>query len=228
MWSQFSGRSALLLTIVTATGLAQQPMAPGLYGRLEGDSYVSPTGFFKVRVPVLPELGGEIHDTENVVSFDDALNTHASIACFALDMTQKWEFETRSVREYLEYFYANFVLPDFANRFPGTTTEAAQFIPQLQGGALALYTLLPGGSAFAGRNQIIDAPATGPVVAKRGTLLFVHDQHILALSVELAERVTQPSIFRKTPEEENEILRNRLIELAHRMQFSTRPPATKT
>ena len=208
--------------------LAQPPAPATLYGRVEGDSYVSPTGTFKVLVPVLPELGGEIHDTENVVSFDDALNTHVSIACFALDMTQKWEFETRGTREYLEYFYATFVLPDFMQRFPGTTTEAGQFIPQLQGGALALYTLLPGGSAFAGRNLIIESPAAGPVVAKRGTLLLVHDLHIFALSIELAERVTQPRIFHKTPEEENEILRNRLIELAGRMQFTAPAPAEKS
>jgi len=224
----FLGRPTAIFTILTVTVLAQQPGAPGLYGRLEGDSYVSPTGAFKVQVPVLPELGGEIQDTENVVTFDDPFNTHISIACFPLDATQKWEFETRGTREYLEYFYATFVAPDFIHRFPGTTTEAGQFVPQLLGGTLALYTLLPGGSVFAGRNQIVDAPPAGPVVAKRGTLLFVHDDHIFALSIELAERVTQPRVFHKTPEEENELLRNRLIELAGRMQFTARPPAAKS
>lgn len=53
-----------------------------LTGKMEGKLYVSPTGEFKVPSPILPELGGSVTDTDNVVVFSDNFNTHISIACF--------------------------------------------------------------------------------------------------------------------------------------------------
>ena len=64
---------ALLFTLVSALVVQAQ----GLAGKIEGKSYVSPTGIFKVVIPVLPELGGEITDTPNVVTFQDDFNEAA-------------------------------------------------------------------------------------------------------------------------------------------------------
>src|SRR5262245_26484487 len=105
----------VLATALPAALVAQDAPPPpaSLYGKLTEGVYTSPGGIYRVTIPVLPELGGKVHDTENVVTFDDALNTHVSIACFPLDLSQKWELENRGARDYLAYFYTNFVLPDF-------------------------------------------------------------------------------------------------------------------
>ena len=66
----------LLLT----TGIAQDVNLPGLNGKLTDGVYTCPGAIYRVPVPVIPELGGQIHDTENVVTFDDDLTTHVSIA----------------------------------------------------------------------------------------------------------------------------------------------------
>src|SRR5882757_4662821 len=95
-----------------AQGQSEAP-APGLYGRVEGKIYFAPSGAFNVTIPVLPELGGNIRDTENVVTFQDDFSTHISIAAFAQDATQRWELSSRGLKDYLVYFFSNFVLADF-------------------------------------------------------------------------------------------------------------------
>lgn len=206
----------LLVFTPTRAQVATPP--PSLYGEIKGTTYLAPGNRFRMTIPVLPELGGQIHDTENVVTFDDPVSTHVSVACFPLDLSNKWELDTRGIRDYLEFFFKEFVFPDFAQRFPGSTNEASLYSPQLRDGALFVFSLLPGGSAFESRASVLDAPASGPAVAKRGTLLFVQNNSIFILTAELAERVTQRSAFQKTPEQENEILRGRLVELANRIQ----------
>jgi len=198
---------------------------PSLYGEVKGTTYVAPGARFRMTIPVLPELGGQIHDTENVVTFDDPVSTHVSVACFPLDLSNKWEFDTRGTRDYLEYFFKEFVFPDFAQRFPGSANEASLYSPQLRDGALFVFSLLPGGSAFESRTSVLESAPASPAVAKRGTLLFVQNGCIFILTAELAERVTQRSAFQKTPAQENEILRARLVELANRLQVPTPKPA---
>ena len=61
-------------------------------------------------------------------------------------------------------------------------------------------------------------------VAKRGTLLFVSNGHIILFSIELAERVIEGRTYKKTTAEEDEILRQRLTDLLGKTQFA-RPPA---
>ena len=202
--------------LVAATAVVAQDSA--LAGRVEGDTYISPTGEFKVQMPVLPELGGSITDTENVVTFSDNYNTHISIACFELDAAQKWELETRSLRDYLLYFFNNFVLADFKSRFPQSSIESARFLPTLMSGTMITFALLPGGSYFEKKNQIGDAPQT-PVVAKRGTLLFMRNRHIYVISAELAERATQRSTYNRTVDQENQLLIERLTTLLNRFTF---------
>lgn len=196
-----------------------------LAGRIEGDYYVSATGRFKLPTPVLPELGGTISDTDKVVTFSDDFNTHLSIACFELDAAQKWELDTRGLRDYLLYFFKSFVLADFQARFPKSTIESARFLPDLMGGTMITFALLPGGSYFNEKNLIGSVPAQDPVVAKRGTLLFVRGGFIYIVSTELAERATQRSTYHRTVEEENNSLSERLTTLVGRLVFID---ATKT
>ncbi len=216
---------ALALLACAAVVRAQEAPASALYGKIKDNVYIAPGGLYKVAIPVLPELGGQVHDTENVVNFDDSISTHVSIASFPLDAAQKWEYDTRGVRDYLAYFYANFVLPDFQTRYHGAKEETTLFVPEFMDGAILGFTLLPGGSFFDGKNNILDAPPDGPAVAKRGNLLFVRNGRIYVVSTELAERVTQRSVFHKTPEEENKILRGRLMDFTARIEFPPPPKA---
>lgn len=214
-------RSSLLLLLGAAlTTAAPAPSAP-LAGSMEHDVYVSPTGEFRIPAPVLVELGGTITDTENVVTFGDSFNTHISIACFPQDASQKWELETRGRRDYLLYFFTEVVLADFQRRFPGSSIESARFLPELMEGSLITFAILPGGSNFEKNNQVLGLMENQPVMAKRGTLLFVRKRHIYIISTELAERATQRSTYHQTTDQEDTILSTRLTALAGRLIFTS-------
>jgi hypothetical protein len=175
-------------------------------------------------IPVLPELGGDITDTPNVVTFQDDFNVHVSIAAFPQDATQRWELSTRGLKDYLIYFFSNFVLSDFKQTFEGVQIESAKFVPGLLEGSLLTYLLVPGGTMFRDR-----LPQLGPdrlPVAKRGNLLFVRNGHIFVISIELAERVLEGRSYNKTTAEEDEILRNRLTDIVSKISFA-KPPATE-
>lgn len=214
----------ITLAVLFASAAAFVAQAQGLAGKVEGKSYVSPTGVFKVVIPVLPELGGEITDTPNVVTFQDDFNVHVSIAAFPQDATQRWELSTRGVKDYLIYFFSNFVLADFRQSFTGAQIESAKFIPALQDGALLTYLLVPGGTMFADR--VPRLTSDNIPVAKRGNLLFVRNGHIFVLSIELAERVIEGRSYTKTTAEEDEILRTRLNDIVGKITFA-QPPAAE-
>lgn len=199
--------------------------ASGLQGKIEGRSYVSPTGTFKVTIPVLPELGGEINDTPSVVTFEDRFNTHISIAAFAHDAMQRWELSTRGLSEYLGYFVSNFLLGDFRQSFPGSRIESAKFgpVPGVPDGALVAYLLIPGGSMFGEKALQLGADGQPPV-AKRGNLLFVKSGHTFIVSIELAEKVTEGKLYNKTTAQEDEILLKRLLDVLGKIEFA-KPPA---
>jgi hypothetical protein len=216
-------RLSLLLAAGALAPAAVSAQVGTLAGRLEGDTYVSATGEFSVPLPVLRELGGTVTDTENVVTFSDTFSTHISIACFPQDALQRWELETRDLRDYLLYFFTDFVLTDFARRFPGSKIESARFIPELMDGALVTYALLPGGSYFESKDGGL-GPSASRVTAKRGTLLFVRNRHVFVLSTELAERATQRGTYAATPEKENDQLAARLTALAGRLVFPAPKP----
>jgi hypothetical protein len=199
------------------------PPPPPLTGRLEGRVYISPTGTFRIAVPVLPELGGTVIDTANVVTFQDGFNVHVSIGVFPQDATQRWELSTRGTQDYLVYFFSNYVMSDFQQMFPGASIESAQYSPVLLNGALFTYTLLPGGSMFDDKHAIV-GPSESPPVAKRGNLVFVRNDYIYVISTELAERVIERRTYKKPTAEEDEILRKRLADIVMKMEF-TRPPA---
>ena len=206
---------------------ADELPTPVLFGTLKNDTYVAPGGIYTVKVPVLPELGGEITDTENVVTFDDSVSTHISLANFPLDMSQRWDLGEKGRRDYLSSFYVTYVLTDFQSRFPGSTAESTLFVPDLMEGAVISFALLPGGSAFNRQLTVPGAPAEPAPVAKRGNLLFARGDRIYIISIELAERVTQRKFFKKTPEEENSILRDRLIQFVGRIRFPAAKPVRK-
>jgi hypothetical protein len=219
-------RLIALLAFPACLGLAAAEGNTPLQGRIEGRMYVSPTGTFKVAIPVLPALGGEITDTPNVVTFEDDFNTHITIAAFPQDATQRWELSTRGTKDYLIYFFSNFVLADFKQTFEDVKIESAKFgaLPGLPDGALISYIVIPGGSMFADK-----IPQYGGddriVLAKRGNLLFVRNGHTFVLSIELAERLIEGRAYTKTIPQEDEILRARLTDLLGKIQFA-KPPAT--
>ena len=170
---------------------------------------------------LLPELGGEITDTPNVVTFQDDFNVHVSIAAFPMDATQRWEYSTRGVKDYLSYFLDSFVMPDFRRLFPDARIESQKYLPEVMGGALLTYTLLPGGSMFGDQHSVLGTDETPPI-AKRGNLIFVRNSTIFIISTELAERVIERSTYQKTTADEDEILRLRLADILKKMEF-TRP-----
>lgn len=219
-----TARPLTLSLLLPLAALAQERLA----GRIEGEVYYSASGGFGIPIPVSAALGGRILDSANVVTFEDAFDTHLSIACFALDLTQKWELESRGRQAYLSYFFTTFVRPDFERRFPGCSVENLRFLPDVHDGALAVCCLLPGGSYFDGRLELDPAnPTQPPAMAKRGNLLFVRNGHVFVLSTELAERVLLPSSFRKTAAEEEELLVQRLRAYADRMSFPPAPVAPR-
>ena len=215
---------ALAVSFAANSSAQTASEGPPLAGRIEaGKTYVSPTGTYTVEIPVLPELGGTVVDTDTVVTFQDTLSVHASIACFAMDATQRWEHETRGRKDYLVWFFSNFVQLDFHQRFPGAQSESAKYLPSVQEGSLLAYNLLPGGSMFADR--VILATGENPPVAKRGNLLFVKNEHVYIISIELAERVLDRTTWDKTQAQEDELLRKRLLDLLSKMKFTSPAPA---
>lgn len=218
----------VLLAALAAPLLAQDSEPGALLGHITNNVYSSPTGAFRVAVPVLPELGGRAIDTENVVTFQDNFNVLCSVAAFPMDATQRWELSTRGAKDYLAYFFANFVMPDFQKTFAGARVETAKFSPTVGGdGALFTYILLPGGSMFANR-VMFHGGDNGPLVAKRGNLLVTKNDWVYVLSIELAERIIEHSTYNKTPEQEDDILRQRLVELLDKVQFTKPPPENAT
>jgi len=158
-----------------------------------------------------------------VVTFQDDFSVLATIAAFPMDATQRWEFSTRGTKDYLAYFFGNVVMPDFQQSFPGARVESAKFAPGIQDGALLVYLLLPGGSMFAHKLSFVTSADQVPD-AKRGNLLLVRNGWVFVLSIELAERVLERGSYNKTPAEEDDILRARLVELLGKITFTV-PPA---
>jgi len=201
------------------TVLAQQSRSSAptqrVVGRIEGDHYVAPGGLYRVKIPVLLQLGGTISDTGNVVVFRDDYSVHVSIGAFELDATQRWELSTMEREDYLNAFFTTLVMPDFARMFPGSQIEATQFDAGRLGGVVFCVTLLPGGSMFP--TPFAEARAALPV-AKRGNLIFAQNGVIYVLSTELSERLGKA--HKMTAEEENALLASRLDALLATMQFA--------
>jgi hypothetical protein len=213
------------LLFTSSLAFAAEPERAALQGTVEGRVYASPTGAFKITIPVLPELGGSITDTPNVVTFEDDFNVHVSIAAFPQDATQRWELNTRGLKDYLVYFFGGFVLADFKQSFEGVRVESAKFLPSTLDGALLAYILIPGGTMFGEKVPKIGDDGHPPI-AKRGNLLFVKNGHIFVISIELAEKVIEGKSYNHTVAEEDETLRQRLFDVVNKIQFAK--PAGQT
>ena len=61
-------------------------------------------------------------------------------------------------------------------------------------------------------------------VAKRGNLLFIRNEHVFVISIELAEKVIEGKSYGKSVAEQDEILRKRLLEMVDKITF-TKPAA---
>jgi hypothetical protein len=221
-----------LASLVCLIGLsvhAQEgpPNQSPLAGSLQGDVYTSATGAFKITIPVNQDLGGTVIDSPNIVTFQDPYSTYITIVTFPLDATQKWQLDTAATRkDYLVDFFTQHVLPDFRRSFPNVQVESsARFQPGLIDGAFFVYMTLPGGSMFAKNDDRIDLDAKPPV-AKRANVLFVHNGFIFVISTELAERVTEGTAYHQTNEEEDTILKDRLIDVVGKMRFFTPAPSS--
>jgi len=207
---------------VPQIALAQQSRSPAatqrVVGSIEGDHYVAPGGLYRVKIPVLPQLGGTISDTGNVVVFRDDYSVHVSIGAFALDATQRWELSTMEREDYLNAFFSTLVMPDFERMFPGSQIEATQFDAGKLGGAVFCVTLLPGGSMFPTPFADVRTEGDALPVAKRGNLIFAQHGVIYVLSTELTERLGKA--HKMTAEEENALLAARLDALLATMQLA--------
>jgi len=201
---------------------------PPLLGRVQGDTYISPTGTFRIDIPVLMGLGGNVTDTDNIVVFDDAYTTHVTIANYPLDPTQAWTLSTTSPKEYLLNFFAKQVLRNYRQAFPKVTIRVdpqARFLPTMFGGAFIAFITIPGGSFFSARvPQVLAEPK--PRDAKYGVLLFVQKGSIFIIAMEFAEHAIEGSANHLSYEKENSILRGRLLDLASKLQF-TDPPKSE-
>ncbi len=205
------------LLLFTSMMVSAQPTAE-LYGSIEGNNYISPNRSYSIQIPILPELGGTIEDTPTAVVFRDAYNVHVSIGAFPQDASQRWELSTTGLQEYLPKYFSTYVMPDFVGMFPGSKVESAAFAPNQFGGALLCFTLMPGGSMFLPEVGSLGTDAPVPV-AKRGNLVFIYNHTVYVISVELAERVIVGTMYSKTTEEEDAILKKRLQEIVSTMRF---------
>jgi hypothetical protein len=198
---------------------AARPAPLPLTGQIDGNTYISPTGAFSIESPVLPEFGGVVTDTGNVVTFQDEVSTVVSIATFPLNAGERWKLQLDGPKDYLANFFRQYVLPDFGRAFPGVAVDKdAVFMPNMLEGALLIYLELPGGSMFASRAVVFDPDRKLPP-AKRGNLIFLHNGYVFVISIELAERVLQGTAYTLTPAEENLELKERLEDTVHRMKF---------
>jgi hypothetical protein len=215
-------RALSLLALAAAIPGVAHAQGTALVGSVDSGVYTSPTGVFKMKVPVLQALGGVVSDTENVVTFHDAFGLQISVGAFKQDATLKWELSTRGTKDYLIYFLGTYVIPDFKKFCAGTTIESAAFSPDFLDGALFAYILLPGGSMF--DVPPVFGPPKEPAVAKRGNVAFIKNGYTFVISTELSERVTEGRQYKKTVQEEDQILRDRLAEVASKMQFTKLDP----
>ena len=223
IYPQVMSRIAIVavLSLGALTGRAQD--ASRLSGRVEGGMYAAANGAYRLPIPVRAELGGGISDTPTSVTFEDAYTTHISIAAVPQDPTQRWQLSTRGTKDYLVYFFTEFVLRDFKKVFGNVRVESTGvYLPHLLDGAFVTYVLIPGGSMFSSRLQVV-ASDREPPVAKRGNLIFVRNGLIFVVSIELAERVLEGRAYAGTSDEENALLKARLVETASRIEFLKRP-----
>jgi hypothetical protein len=139
------------------------------------------------------------------------------IACLPFDAPLRAELETRGRKDFLSHFFTQYVQPEYVRNFPDARAESAKYLPSILDGSLLVMNLLPNGTAFADRLHLPeDAPDP---VAKHGSILFIKNDRIFIVTTELYERILFHGSFQKTTEEEDSILRTRLMRILGKMSF---------
>lgn len=207
----------------SAEGTAAEPK---LAGRIDDGRYFSATGLFSLPVPDLdPETAGLL-DTPNIVVFRDRASTFISIRAFPLSPAEVEARAKEGPQQHAVRYFKDLILPEFKGQFPGTTAESATYVPDLEGGALLAYLLIPNGSAFEVDPLVRNHPDTKVPPAKQLVVFFVHADHVFMVSSEIAERITDLSSNPYTTKDEDRILRERLLGVISSMRFAA--PEKKT
>jgi len=217
----------------TVTSPAERSALPAsLQARPEVPSniYYSPSGLFSMPIPVLAELGGNISDSKNYVIFSDPISTHITVGIIEMDASARFERSTLTTAEFLRGTFEKLVLPQFLTTAPATRTDSVLLLPKVESGTLYVGSLHPGTSQFMGRTGLLGDNYDHAPTARRGTLLFVKGNYFVIISSELAEKATERSAFKLTADQENELIRERLLAILHRIRFTipqTAPSASK-
>jgi hypothetical protein len=214
-----------LVALVAAAPLfSQEENEVTLSGTVDQNNiYTSPGGHYRMPIPVLPELGGAVEDSSTVADFRDGYGTHVLVATLPMEPALRARLDTSNKKDFLTWFYGQQIQAEYQRSYPGAKTEAARFIPALQDGTLFITILLPQGSAF--RDVLFLNEGEAEPDAKRGSLIFIKNDRIFMLTTELYERILKRDTFKKTAEEEDAILRQRLMDLLGKMTFPSTTPA---
>ena len=201
------------------TEAAAQPETPELCGQIDEGLYHAPSGAYAVPLPVLRGDAAVVMDTDTVVVFKDKLSVLVTIAAFPMPAFARWQHATQTPRDYLVAFFRDNILRDYTKEFPESRVETVKFLPEYHDGTLLVYTVMPGGSAFDLDPVSASLPGHAPGVAKRGHLVFVKNNFVFVLAIELAERVTKRSEFQLSTADEDRVLLERLVTVVTAMQI---------
>jgi hypothetical protein len=216
-----------VLIALLAAPLFAQEEADDLYGLIdENNHYTNPGGQYRIVIPVLAELNGTVNDTPAIATFRDPYGVHVVVACLPFEPELRTELTTRGRKDFLSWFYSRHIQTSYQQSFPGTTAESARYLPSVQDGSLLVMSLIPNGTAFADRVFIREGET--PPVAKRGSLVFIKNDYIFIVTTELYERILKRDTFKKTTEEEDAILRGRLMDILGKMTFRDAPATSAT
>ena len=215
---RFLIRFTWLVLAVAPLGAQVDPVA--LLGQIEDNRYIAPHGSYSITLPVQLDLQGTITDTREVVTFQDDFRIHASVACFKMESPHDREIETRGRRDFLIWFFRQQVQTQFQRRFPGAKIDEARYMPEVLDGALIVYNSLPNGTMFT--KQVGLAHSTEqPIIAKRGSLLFLKGRHLYVVSAELAELLRDEEATVGSLEDDHIRLRKELLDLVGRITFTS-------
>jgi hypothetical protein len=208
------------LTLLTTPLFSQEEGDSALMGSIdESNNYTAPGGHYRVSIPVLLELGGSVEDSFIVTDFRDSYGTHILVATLPMDAALRAQLEKTNKKDFLSAFFAQQILAEYQRTYPGAKTEAARYINGVQDGCLFATVLVPGGSAF--RHLLFLKEGEAEPMAKRGTFLFLKNDRIFMITIELYERMLKRDTFHKTSDEEDAILRERLMDFLGKMTFPT-------
>ncbi len=210
-----------LIALAVTAPLVAQEEAPALLGVIDeaANTYTAPGGHFRIAIPVLPELGGTVEDSLIVTDFRDEYGTHILVAHLPLNASLREALEKKERKDFFTEFYARQILAEYQSTYPGSKIESARFYKNIADGSLFVSILVPGGSAF--RDLLFLKEGETEPLSKRGSLLFVKNDRIFIITVELYERILKRDTFRKTTEEEDAILIDRLRAILNKMSFPT-------